>query len=435
MATVSRADSKGLSDLTEAELVRTVLDRSLATQVEIDQCRELQERLSRRDEHKPLLHIMVERMVVTPAQAKRLLHEAGPSARMREPPGYQIISPIGQGSMGMVYQAKQLSMDRTVAIKILLRQLAMNKEFIERFHREARIAAKLSHNNVVQAIDSGEFSGHHYFVMEYVDGTNIKQELDKGKVYDEQEAVRIILQIADALDHAHQKGLVHRDIKPENIMLTKDGTAKLADLGLARLTADETLAQAEKGVAIGTPYYISPEQIRGAVDVDVRSDIYSLGATLYHMVTGRVPFPGKTPTQVMQKHLRAQFVPPDHVNTRLTAGLGEVVETMMARDRQARYATPADLLIDLKSLLEGKPPMIARQRLSASTMASLAEGELAEDDWTSDSAVADATQYNRALQDLAERVNQYRLWITILSILLGASALFIIGLLLTLPSN
>jgi serine/threonine-protein kinase len=216
MATVPRADSKGLSDLTEAELVRTVLDKSLATQAEIDQCKSIQERLSRKDEHKPLLHIMVEGRVITPNQAKRLLQDAGETGKLREPPGYQIISSIGQGSMGMVYRAKQLSMDRPVALKILLRQLAMNKEFIERFHREAHLAAKLSHNNIVQAIDSGEFSGHHYFVMEYVDGTNIKQELDKGKVYEEKEALRIILQVAEAMDHANQKGLIHRANKPDD---------------------------------------------------------------------------------------------------------------------------------------------------------------------------------------------------------------------------
>jgi serine/threonine-protein kinase len=424
MASAPQADAKGLSDLTEAELVRTVLERNLATQAEIDQCRAHQERLSRKDENKPLLQIMVEARVLTPTQAKRLLQEAGEAGKFREPPGYQIISPIGQGSMGMVYRAKQLSMDRTVALKILLRQLAMNKDFIERFHREARIAAKLSHNNVVQAIDSGEYAGHHYFVMEYVDGTNIKQELDKGKVYGEREALQIILQIAEALGHAHQKGLIHRDIKPENIMMTKDGTAKLADLGLARLTADETLAQAEKGVAIGTPYYISPEQIRGAVDVDIRSDIYSLGATLYHMVTGRVPFPGKTPTEVMQKHMRAKLVPPDHINTNLTSGTGELVETTMARDRERRYASPEDLIIDLKSLLAGQPPLLARQTIGHSTMASLAEGDEAED------TAAEIGRYEEAIEELAAKVNRYRASAVLLGILLGGAALIILVLLL-----
>ncbi|MBI3464362.1 MAG: serine/threonine protein kinase [Planctomycetes bacterium] len=422
MATAARPDAKGLSDLTEAELVRTVLDRSLATQIEIDKCKELQERLLRKDQHKPLIDIMVEGRVLTPNQAKRLLQDAGEEKKLRDPPGYQILSPMGQGSMGMVYKAKQLSMDRVVALKVLLRQLAMNKEFIERFHREARIAAKLSHNNVVQAIDSGEFSGHHFFVMEFVDGANIKQEMDRGKVYEEKEAVRIISQIAEAMAHAHDKGLIHRDIKPENIMLTSGGVAKLADLGLARLTADETMAQAEKGIAIGTPYYISPEQIRGSVDVDIRADIYSMGATLYHMVTGRVPFSGKTPTEVMQKHLKAPLAPPDHVNTRLTSGLGEVVETMMARDRRSRYATPQDLIIDLRNLLEDKPPVIAREKIGATTMASLAEGDEAEATATS------VDQFNRTLEQLAAQVNRSRILISVLGGLLGLALLTILVL-------
>ena len=429
MATAPQADSKGLSDLTEAELVRSVLDRNLASQGEIDQCRAVQERLSRKDEHKPLMQIMLEGGVITKNQARRLLQESGDVGKLKEPPGYQIISPIGQGSMGMVYKAKQLSMDRTVALKILLRQLAMNKDFINRFHREAHIAAKLNHNNIVQAIDSGEFTGHHYFVMEYVDGTNIKQELDQGKVYDEADAVRIILQIAEAMDHAAQKGLVHRDIKPENIMMMKDGTAKLADLGLARLEADAALAQAEKGIAIGTPYYISPEQIRGSVDVDIRSDIYSLGATLYHMVTGRVPFPGKSPTEVMQKHLRAKLVPPDHVNTRLSGGLGQVVETMMSKDRASRYAKPADLIIDLKSLMQGKPPMLAGQSMSASAIAQLAEGEHDDDMFGGDFQTDDdPTQYHGALEKLASRVSTYRMLCTVLGLALAGAVLIILTL-------
>ncbi len=181
--------------------------------------------------------------------------------------------------------------------------MAQNKEFIKRFQREAKIAAKLQHNNIVNAIDAGEVEGHHYFVMEYVEGATIKDELDKNKVFDEKVALKIVMAVAEAMKHAHERGLIHRDIKPENVILTKDGEVKLADLGLARLTADEKWAMSEAGMAIGTPYYISPEQVRGQVDVDIRADIYSLGATLYHMVTGRVPYPGETPQEVMRKHV------------------------------------------------------------------------------------------------------------------------------------
>ena len=260
----------------------------------------------------------------------------------------------------------------------MLDALAQNKEFIKRFDREAKIAAKLSHNNIVNAIDAGEVAGHHYFVMEYVEGGTIKDELDKCQVFEEKNALRIVLAVAEALKHAHQRGLIHRDIKPENVILTKDGNVKLADLGLARLTADEKWSMSEAGMAIGTPYYISPEQVRGQVDVDIRADIYSLGATLYHMVTGRVPYDGETPTDVMRKHVDKNQVltPPDHLNTNLSSGLGMVVETMMSKNRENRYRNPDDLILDLKCLMAGDSPMIAGQK--PETLATLAEGEVDE---------------------------------------------------------
>src|SRR5262249_40883881 len=153
----------------------------------------------------------------------------------------------------------------------------------------------------------------HYFIMEYVEGTTISHELEAGKVYGEREAVEIILQIAQALQHAHRRKLIHRDIKPSNIILTPDSVAKLADLGLARETADAAVAREERGRVFGTPYYISPEQIKGREDVDVRSDIYSLGATLYHMVTGQQPFVAQSLELILRAHLEQELTPPDHL--------------------------------------------------------------------------------------------------------------------------
>jgi len=305
----------------------------------------------------------------------RLMHEVGDVQRTLKIPGYQILSKLGKGSMGIVYKAKQLSVDRVVAIKVLLDALAQNKEFIKRFEREAKIAAKLAHNNVVNAIDAGEVNGHYYFVMEYVEGPTIKDFLDQNQTFEETEALRIVLAIAEALKHANQRGLIHRDIKPENVILTRDGAVKLADLGLARLTDDEKWGLAQAGMAIGTPYYISPEQVRGQTNVDIRADIYSLGATLYHMVTGRVPYGGETPNEVMRKHVdpNVTMIPPDHINTKLSGGLGMVVETMMAKNREHRYQTPDDLILDLKCLQRGDSPMIAGQKLE--DLAPLSQGE------------------------------------------------------------
>ena len=278
--------------------------------------------------------------------------------------------------MGVVYKARQTSVDRIVAVKILLDALAQNKEFIKRFDREAKIAAKLSHNNIVNAIDAGEVERPPLLR----DGVRRRARRSRTSSTRTRSSTRrsrskIVMAVAEALKHAHQRGLIHRDIKPENVILTKDGNVKLADLGLARLTADEKWAMSEAGMAIGTPYYISPEQVRGQVDVDIRADIYSLGATLYHMVTGRVPYGGETPNEVMRKHVdkNVTLIPPDHLNTKLSSGLGMVVETMMAKNRENRYRNPDDLILDLKCLLQGESPMIAGQKPDA--LAVLAEGD------------------------------------------------------------
>lgn len=395
----------------EASLERSVIRRGLATQAEVDACKGLKPKNPERG----LLEIMVAANVLTKNQAVRLMRDLGEGPGKLEIPGYQILEKLGKGSMGVVYKAKQTSVDRIVAVKILLESLASSREYVSRFQREAKIAAKLSHNNIVNAIDAGQVGNIQYFVMEYVEGVTIKDLLDKGKIFDEKPAVEIVYKIGDALKHAHQRGLIHRDIKPENIILTKEGGVKLADLGLARPTTDEKWALREQGMAIGTPYYISPEQVRGQVDVDIRADIYGLGATLYHMVTGRVPYPGETPTEVMKKHAdpSVELVPPDHINSKLSSGLGEVVETMMAKDREARYQSPDDVLLDLNCLLAGQPPMVAGQK--ADDLAKLAEGD-------SDGEIEAGTATEAEKEEMAAIVNMRSNVIAILSILLAMSA-------------
>jgi eukaryotic-like serine/threonine-protein kinase len=374
----SSSTIKSSSGVDDSQLEKSMLRRGLATAAEIEACKSQRKQLvaKENDVPKSLLEIMVEAKVLTRSQMTRLVQESGEANRKFQIPGYQMLQKLGKGSMGVVYKAKQQSVDRVVAIKILLEPLAQNKEFIKRFEREAMIAAKLSHNNVVNAIDAGVIDGHYFFVMEYVEGPTIKDFLDKNKAFDEKEALRITLAIAEALKHASQRGLIHRDIKPENVILTKEGEVKLADLGLARLTDDDKWVLSEAGMAIGTPYYISPEQVRGQTNIDIRADIYSLGATLYHMVTGKVPYGGETPTEVMRKHVdpNVVLVPPDHLNSRLSGGLGMVVETMMAKNREHRYQTPDDLILDIKCLQRGEGPMIAGQK--PDTLLALAEGEL-----------------------------------------------------------
>jgi serine/threonine protein kinase len=359
----------------DERLAHALISRGLVTQDEVQHCRA--ELAGAKPEG--LLVRLVEAGFLTSHQARRAAQEL-PMLLGQQIPGYQVLEKLGQGSMGTVYKARQLSMNRLVAVKVLHPRLAANPEFLKRLTREAHLAAKLNHNNIIQAIDVGYAGMIHYFVMEYVEGTTIKQELEAGKIYEERAAVEIVLQIAGALRHAFRRQLIHRDIKPANIVLTTDSVAKLADLGMARETDDHVMARAERGITIGTPFYMAPEQIHGHEDIDSRADIYSLGATLYHMVTGQPPYPGTRVEEVLKAHLEEVLTPPDHLNTKLSAGLGEVVEFMMAKDRNQRYRTPEELILDLECLLSNQPPKLARQRIEAAMLQELAEGEAEEED-------------------------------------------------------
>lgn len=363
-----------------------------------------------------LKELMVEMGYLTESQAERLKKSIKESkVAVHRIPGYKILGKLGAGAMAVVYSARQLSLNRMVAIKVLPKRFHENPEYVERFYREGQAAGKLNHPNIVQAIDVGEAGGYHYFVMEYVEGKTIADDLTAGKVFSEKEALEIIIQVAHALAHAHACGLIHRDVKPKNIMISKNGTVKLADMGLARETTDIEAAQSEAGKAYGTPYYIAPEQIRGKIDIDGRADIYGLGATFYHMVTGRVPFMAEDSSEVMRKHLKEKLIPPDHINTSLSAGVSEVIEIMMAKHREERYRNVEELLTDLEALRSGRPPIQAHKRFDISQFAQLGKGDVVE-------------VKERAIEK--ETISNYRMAILILSIVSAVSILIIVLMLL-----
>lgn len=289
----------------------------------------------------------------------------------RQIPGYQLLGRLGAGAMATVYKARQLSLDRVVAVKILPKKYSQMPEFVERFYAEGRAAAKLNHPNIVAALDVGRRGDAHYFIMEYVEGHTVHEHLIKEGPYTEADALAIAIQIAKALNHAHQAGLIHRDVKPKNILITSKGIAKLADMGLARAVSDREAAEAEAGKAFGTPYYISPEQIRGEVNIDLRADIYNFGATLYHMVTGKVPFEGPDVSSILLKHLDESLLPPDHINPGLTNGISEIIELCMVKDPKKRYTSTTDLIEDLQAVAEGRPPVQARKLIDLSALTSL----------------------------------------------------------------
>ena len=370
-----------MSDTPEdSQICRLAVERNLVTKEELQEANQRHRQLATGGRQRPITEIMVDLGFLTRTQLERIQGNSDDSGGRpaQQIPGYQILRKIGAGAMAVVYKAKQLSLDRIVAIKVLPKRLSRNTEFVERFYREGKAAAALNHNNIVQAIDVGESGGYHFFVMEYVEGNTVYDELAGDTVYKEAEAIAIIRQVAEALVHAHERGIIHRDVKPKNIMLTKDHVANLADMGLARATSDVEAAMAERGRAYGTPYYISPEQIRGEFKIDHRADVYSLGATFYHMVTSRVPFEGATPSAVMHKHLKEPLTPPDHLNTQLTAGCAATIEKMMAKSRKERYPSCREVLEDLDLLARGEPPHYAEQSLGHDVFATLAQGEAQE---------------------------------------------------------
>lgn len=264
---------------------------------------------------------------------------------------FLIESLLSRGGMGEVFVARQLSLDREVALKILQDKFTNDKEYIDGLFYEARAAAKVNHPNVVQAYAVGEEEGIYYFAMELIRGETFKHIIQKEKVIDQERALKVIKEIASALDAAwREQKLVHQDIKPDNIMLDANGFAKLADLGLARKAGNNDEYAEAGDEVMGTPQYISPEQLTG-VPTDVRSDIYSLGATFYQMVTGRFAYVAETVEEMSRKHVEGNLEPPQSVNPKLSDEVNAIIMKMMARNIEERYQEPGELIKDIDDAL------------------------------------------------------------------------------------
>jgi serine/threonine protein kinase len=325
----------------------------------VDECLRLQDKMKELGvAPKKLGEIMLAKGYVTDAQCREIFKYQGARGAHTQISGYKILSKIGQGAMGSIYKALQVSMDRIVAIKCLAPKYAQNDKFRERFLREARAVARLNHPNIIQGIDVGDSNGVHYFAMEYIDGPTVGELLKRGGALDEKRALNIVTQIARALQHAFNHGIIHRDIKPDNIMLTREGVAKLCDLGLAKLSTphDPDASGTKPGASMGTPYYIAPEQARGEQNVDTRADIYSLGSSLYHMVVGEVPFPGQSAADVISKHLTEPVTPPKVRNPLVSGAVDYVTVKMLQKAREDRYQTPTELVRDLEAIAQGGSP-------------------------------------------------------------------------------
>jgi serine/threonine-protein kinase len=262
---------------------------------------------------------------------------------------YELLEKIGGGGMATVYKAKCHFLNRFVAVKILRPEFTNDEEFIKRFKIEAQAAASLSHPNIVSIYDVGYEGSTDYIVMEYVDGITLKEFLNRRGTLNWREAVDIGIQICSALEHAHRNHIVHRDIKPHNILLTKDGVVKVTDFGIARAVSSATITMA--GSTIGSVHYFSPEQARGGY-IDEKSDIYSLGITLYELVTGKLPFDGDTPVAVALKHIQEEPASPISINPDIPIGVNNIIMKAIMKDQNKRYQSAADMLQDLYKVIK-----------------------------------------------------------------------------------
>lgn len=268
---------------------------------------------------------------------------------------YDVLSKIAEGGMGTVYKARHRTSGEVVAVKVITAATARNPVLMQRFEREFQAARALDHPNVVRAIEYCPTGPQPYLVMEYVDGESLGQMIERRGPLPEREAVDYIAQVCEGLQKAHKQGLIHRDVKPDNILVTRDGVAKITDLGLVK-DADDDLNLTKTGRGLGTPHYMAPEQFKNAKNVDVRCDVYSLGATLYALVTGQTPFENTSPLDCWMKKVRNEFPAPRELNPTISERVDWAIRRAMSADPDRRPASCREFLEDLTGQSRTLPP-------------------------------------------------------------------------------
>jgi len=262
---------------------------------------------------------------------------------------FRLMKKLGQGGMGAVFKAQQLSLDREVAVKVLSKELSSKPAFVKRFQREAKVMAKLDHPNILRCYGAGSAQGYHFIAIEYVEGGSLEDWLKKLKKFSLGDSLHALITVARALEHAHELTMVHRDIKPDNILLTKKGIIKVADLGLAK-AQDDDMQLTKTGTGAGTPIYMAPEQARDAKHVDHRTDIYALGCMLYVFLTGEAPFKGETLVELIEAKEKGKFKPMRQFDASIPERLDLIVDKMLAKKPELRYASCTDLADELEAL-------------------------------------------------------------------------------------
>jgi len=348
------------------------VENGLVSEIQVQECLATQEE-SRKEEKdvEPVEDIMIAKGFMSEEEVRAVKTALGRISRDEEKGdplrigNYEIIGKIGDGGLGTVYKARQISMSRDIALKVLHKKWLTDEEFKKRFLLEARLAGRLSHQNLIQVYDVGRDRGVYYFSMEFVDGETIEDMIERDGPLETAKAIDFVIQVLRALSYIKTFDIVHRDIKPGNMMVTRKGLVKLGDFGFVKSKLDPMIAT--EGEVLGTPDYISPEQAMGMDNIDWRSDQYSLGCSLYHMLTGRPPYEGSG-SSVMRQHIKSDLPDPRTMNAKIPDSAVQILERMMAKDPNDRYQDAEHMFEDLELVKMGHDPASARLDVGKSTI-------------------------------------------------------------------
>jgi len=378
-----------------AQLLDLGIELKLLTQGQVDAVLLRQKQLKRGGISLPIGQTLLERRFVTPAQLKGLSDElarrkaAGvvpaapaapaPTAAAKKFGQYELLSVLSEKGHSRVFKARDTAMNRLVVLKVLPKSLAGNAQWGERFKREMQLAGRLSHPNIITAYGAGDVDGNPLIALEFIEGATLEDRLEREGNLPEKVAWLIAREVAKGLAYAAANGVLHRDIKPENIMCGIDGRVKIIDMGFSKSLGDDSALTAD-GTTVGTPFYISPEQAHGTRDLDPRTDLYSLGCTVYHMLAGAVPFFGETMTEVMLKHTQAPRPDPREVLPEISEGSAKLVMRMIAINMNDRPASAQDLIGEIDKVLATLPDPVALIRPVAKVAPSDTKPTLKKDD-------------------------------------------------------
>jgi serine/threonine-protein kinase len=330
----------------EVTLAAQLVHHEIVDQREMMACLALHEKAERDGEPIDLGEVLLDRGLVSRAELDSM---RGVSLVETQPlDDYRFERLIAEGGMARVYLAKYKPLKEKVALKIMKPELARQEDFRLRFLREAKLLMKLGHPNIVKGYEIRRAEGYVFCAMEHVDGATVEDRIEKDGPFDERLALYVTREVAEALIYLNSRGVVHRDLKPGNFLITESGQVKIIDLGLAKLRRGMT-RDSEEGKTVGTVEYLSPEQARGQSDVDIRSDIYSLGVSLFHMVVGEVPFKGENNMEVIAKQVLQALQSPALKSRKVSAYTHYFIQKMMAKDRTTRFQTPEDLIAEIAS--------------------------------------------------------------------------------------